>query len=112
MREMMSLRRRLLAGMIASGVALLAWGVAASPAEAGRQPRPKPSPTPSTSPTPSPTPGPSCGFPGGARPNASGVDNTLSDVTVLSAADAWAVGEYTVDGEAVRTLIEHYDGTA
>jgi hypothetical protein len=29
---------------------------------------------------------------GGVQPNASGVDNALSDVTVLSATDAWAVG--------------------
>ncbi len=47
-----------------------------------------------------------------ASPNASGLDNTLFDVAVLSATDAWAVGEYTVDGGgAVRTLIQHYDGT-
>jgi len=45
-------------------------------------------------------------------PNAGGLDNTLSDVTVLSATDAWAVGKYTVDGDAVRTLFQHYDGTA
>jgi hypothetical protein len=33
-------------------------------------------------------------------------------VTVLSSTDAWAVGEYTLDGyAAVRTLIQHYDGT-
>jgi hypothetical protein len=111
MRERMSMRRRLLAGMIASGVALLAWGSLAPPADAGRRPRP----TPSTSPTPTPTPvpGPSCGFAVVPSPNASGLDNTLSDVTVLSATDAWAVGEYSLDGyAAVRTLIQHYDGTA
>jgi hypothetical protein len=45
-------------------------------------------------------------------PNASGADNTLSDVAVLSSTNAWAVGEYTADGNgAVRTLIQHYDGT-
>ena len=113
MRETMSRRRRLLAGMIAFGVALLTLGVAALPADAGRQPRPRPTPTPSTSPTPSPAPGPSCGSAVVSSPNASGVDNALSDVTVLSATDAWAVGEYTLDGyAAVRTLIQHYDGTA
>jgi hypothetical protein len=47
-----------------------------------------------------------------SSPNASALDNTLFDVAVLSATDAWAVGEYTVDGyAAVRTLIQHYDGT-
>jgi hypothetical protein len=41
------------------------------------------------------------------------LDNVLFDVAVLSATDAWAVGDYTVDGyAAVRTLIQHYDGTA
>jgi hypothetical protein len=110
MRETMSLRRRLLAGMIASGIALLGLGVAALPADAGRQTRPRPTPTTST---PLPAPGPSCGFAVVSSPNASGVDNALSDVTVLSATDAWAVGEYTLDGyAAVRTLIQHYDGTA
>jgi len=45
-------------------------------------------------------------------PNATGLDNTLFDVAVLSATDAWAVGEYLVDGGgALRTLIQHYDGT-
>ncbi len=48
-----------------------------------------------------------------ASPNASDLDNTLFDVAVLSPTDAWAVGEYTVDGYAAeRTLIQHYDGTA
>jgi hypothetical protein len=48
-----------------------------------------------------------------ASPNASGLDNTLFDVAVLSATDAWAVGEYIVDGGgALRTLIQHFDGTA
>jgi hypothetical protein len=47
-----------------------------------------------------------------ASPNASGHDNTLFDVAVLSATDAWAVGEYLVDGGgALRTLIQHFDGT-
>jgi hypothetical protein len=115
MRVPMRLSRRLLAGVIASCVALLAWGVAATSADAGRQPgpRPTPKPTASVSPTPTPTPGPSCGFAVVPSPNASGVDNTLSDVTVLSSTNAWAVGEYTLDGYgAVRTLIQHYDGTA
>ncbi|MGH3712406.1 MAG: hypothetical protein ACRDT4_02940 [Micromonosporaceae bacterium] len=48
-----------------------------------------------------------------ASPNASGADNVLFDVAVLSATEAWAVGEYVIDGYgAVRTLIQHYDGTA
>src|SRR6266536_3301682 len=103
MRETMRLRRGLLTGMIVSGVVLLAWGILTPPADAGRGPRPRPTPTP----------GPSCGFAVVPSPNASGPDNTLSDVTVLSATDAWAVGEYTLDGYgAVRTLIQHYDGTA
>jgi hypothetical protein len=117
MRETMRLSRRLLAGMVASGVALLALGIAATSADAGRPPGPRPTPKPtasaSPSPSPSPTPGPSCGFAVVPSPNASGVDNTLSDVTVLSATNAWAVGEYTLDEHgAVRTLIQHYDGTA
>jgi hypothetical protein len=112
----MSRRSRLLAGVIAFGVALLAVGVVATSAEAGRQnePRPKPKPTASAPPSPStsPSPSPSCGFAVVPSPNASGGDNTLSDVAVVSASDAWAVGEYTVDGYgAVRTLIQHYDGT-
>jgi hypothetical protein len=110
----MGLRRRLLAGTIAAGVALLAWSFAATSADAERRPgpRPTPKPTASATPTPTPTPGPSCGFAVVPSPNASGVDNTLSDVTVLSATDAWAVGEYTLDGYgAVRTMIQHYDGT-
>jgi hypothetical protein len=115
MRKSLGVRRRLLAGVVASGVAVLVWGVTAPPADAGRGPRPKPSPTPSTSPTPtpSPTPAPSCGFAVVSSPNASGLDNTLADVTVLSATDAWAVGEYNPDGyDVVHTLIQHYDGTA
>jgi hypothetical protein len=60
----------------------------------------------------SPTPAPACGFAVVASPNASGLDNTLFDVAVLSATDAWAVGEYLVDGGgALRTLIQHFDGT-
>jgi hypothetical protein len=48
-----------------------------------------------------------------ASPNASGLDNVLFDAALLSATDAWAVGEYLVDGGgALRTLIQHYDGTA
>jgi hypothetical protein len=116
MRVSKGLSRRLVAGVIASAVGLLAWGVATTSADAGRQPGPRPpKPTVSTSPapSPSPTPGPSCGFAVVPSPNASSMDNTLSDVAVLSATDAWAVGEYTVDGSgAVRTLIQHYDGTA
>ena len=47
-----------------------------------------------------------------ASPNASGSDNVLFDAAVLSATDAWAVGEYSVDGGgALRTLVQHYDGT-
>jgi hypothetical protein len=112
-----SLGRRLLAGVIAVGVALLAVGVAATSADVGRQaaqrpPKPKPTASPTSSPSPSPTPSPSCGFAVVPSPNASSADNTLSDVAVVSASDAWAVGEYTLDGSgAVRTLIQHYDGT-
>jgi hypothetical protein len=108
------LRGRLLVGGVAAAAAVLLWGVAAPPADAGRRPKPGPSPSSSSFPSPSPTPtaDPTCGFAVVASPNASGLDNTLADVAVLSATDAWAVGEYTVDGyAAVRTLIQHYDGT-
>jgi hypothetical protein len=114
MRVRMSLSRRLLAGLIASSVVLLTWGVATTSADAGHKPKPRPTPEPtaSASPSPSPTPGPSCGFAVVPSPNASGADNMLSDVAVLSSTNAWAVGEYTADGNgAVRTLIQHYDGT-
>src|SRR4029453_16569665 len=75
------------------------------------KPRPTPSATPSPSPSPSPTPIPTCGFAVVASPNASGHDNVLYDVSVLSSTDAWAVGEYLVDGGgALRTLIQHFDG--
>jgi hypothetical protein len=47
-----------------------------------------------------------------ASPNVSELDNVLFDVAVVSATDAWAVGEYLVDGGgAQRTLIQHFDGT-
>jgi hypothetical protein len=116
MRDTLKLRRRLLAGGIAFGVGLLAWGATVAPADAVR-PNPKPKPTPSTSPTPTPSPSPapvpSCGFAVVTSPNASGLNNVLVDVSVLSPTDAWAVGEYTPDGtEVVHTLIQHYDGTA
>ena len=110
----MRLRDRLLVGAVAAAAAVLLWGVAAPPADAGNRPKPHPSPSASPSPSPSPTPtaGPTCGFAVVASPNVGGSDNTLFDVAVLSASDAWAVGEYTVDGyAAVRTLIQHYDGT-
>ncbi len=115
MRGATRLHGRLLAGLaaIAAGVLLL-WGVTAAPASAQRPQKPKPQPTPSAtpSPTPSPTPKPACGFEVVASPNASGHDNVLHDVAVLSATDAWAVGEYLVDGGgALRTLIQHFDGT-
>jgi hypothetical protein len=111
--------RRLLTAILASGLGLLAWSITGTSADAARQPDPRPkpkptaSPTPSPSPSPTPTPGSSCGFAVVPSPNAGGADNTLSDVSVLSATDAWAVGEYTLDGYgATRTLIQHYDGTA
>jgi hypothetical protein len=113
----MRLAGRLPAGLAAVAAGVLLWGVAAPPADAQRPPKPRPtpsaSPTPSPSPSASPTAGPACGFAVVASPNASPLDNVLFDVAVLSASDAWAVGEYLVDGGgAVRTLIQHFDGTA
>lgn len=111
----MRLPGRLLAGLAAVAAGVLLWGVAAAPADAQRPPKPRPTPSgsPSPSPSPSPTAGPACGFAVVGSPNASGLDNSLFDVAVLSATDAWAVGEYLVDGGgAQRTLIQHYDGTA
>ena len=108
------LRGRLLAGLAGIAAAVLMWGVAAAPAGAQRPPRPRPtvSASPTPSPSVSPTPVPGCGFAVVASPNVSGLDNTLFDVAVLSATDAWAVGEYLIDGGgALRTLIQHFDGT-
>src|SRR6266545_1445353 len=115
MRGTICLRGRRLAVLAAVAAALLVWGVAAPPAGAKRPPGPRPSPSVSATPSASasPTAGPTCGFAVVASPNASDLDNTLFDVAVLSPTDAWAVGEYTVDGYAAeRTLIQHYDGTA
>src|SRR6266508_404652 len=115
MRGTICLRGRRLAVLAAVAAALLVWGVAAPPAGAKRAPGPRPSPSVSATPSASasPTAGPTCGFAVVASPNASDLDNTLFDVAVLSPTDAWAVGEYTVDGYAAeRTLIQHYDGTA
>lgn len=54
-----------------------------------------------------------CGFSVVSSPNASNLRNSLNAVTALSATDAWAVGSYVTDGNAVTaTLIEHWDGTA
>jgi hypothetical protein len=104
--------RLLLVGGAAVAACVLLWSVAAVPADAGRRPKPGPSPSSSPSPSPTSTAPPTCGFVVVAGPNASGLDNSLFDVAVLSSTDAWAVGEYMVDGGgAVRALIQHYDGT-
>jgi len=85
----MPVRGRVLAGMAAVAAAVLLSGIGASPADAKRPPGPQPSPSPSPPPSASPTPAPACGFAVVASPNASGLDNTLFDVAVLSATDAW-----------------------
>jgi len=86
--------------------------VVATSAEASHRPghRPLPSPTPTPTPTPAPQ---GCGFKVVPSPNASSLDNMLHDVAVLSATDAWAVGQTQIDGGGrAETLIQHWDGSA
>jgi len=45
------------------------------------------------------------------NPGGTSGNNVLLGVSAVSPADAWAVGDYSVSG-TVRTLIEHWDGTA
>src|SRR5215475_14447604 len=120
MNEHVRSRRRLFAGLLGlfaglvTIVALTAVAVPAGAAQAAaskRHPSPSPSPTASPSPTPSPSTT-SCQFAVVASPNVGAQDNSLNDVAVVSADDAWAVGEYTTADSVVHTLIEHWDGSS
>src|SRR5581483_5229890 len=44
-------------------------------------------------------------------PNVGTHDNVLNGVTAISAADAWAVGDFLDRTSTSHTLIEHWDGT-
>lgn len=47
----------------------------------------------------------------GSQPPSPGIDGELRGVTVLSACDAWAVGDFTAD-DVQETLIEHWNGAS
>src|SRR5215475_1041612 len=121
MDETVRSRRRLFAGvlgLLAGSVTVVALTAVAAPAGAAqtatarRHPAPSPSPTTSPAPTPSPSgTGTGCQFTVVASTNIGAQDNSLNDVAVVSANDAWAVGEYTTADFVVHTLIEHWDGS-
>jgi hypothetical protein len=45
-----------------------------------------------------------------SSPNPGTFNNTLSGVTVVSATNVWAVGEYQNNSGPSQTLIEHWNG--
>jgi len=47
-----------------------------------------------------------------ASPSPGNDTNSLAGVTALSRTDAWAVGSYHTNGQSLKTLIEHWNGSA
>ena len=45
-----------------------------------------------------------------ASPNPGNDTNTLTSVAALSRSQAWAVGDYHVNGQSLKTLVEHWNG--
>jgi hypothetical protein len=47
-----------------------------------------------------------------ASPSPGNDSNSLTGVAALSSTEAWAVGSYHTNGQSLKTLIEHWNGTA